>query len=59
MSTPFSFADFEATFSPEDCERHDRLVAAAPPFSQEQREALKALFAPTCIRPANPAADAA
>lgn len=56
---PFSFEDFEATFGPEGCERADREVAAAPPFSPEQREAFKALFAPACIRLANPAADAA
>jgi hypothetical protein len=60
MSTPpFSFADFDATFGPEGSERADREVAAAPPFSPEQREALRALFAPACIRLANPAADAA
>lgn len=59
MSTPFSFEDFEATFGPEACERRDREVAAAPRFTPEQCEAFKALFASVCIRPANPAADAA
>lgn len=56
----FSFADFEATFGPEGCERADREVAAAPPFSEETRERFKALFASIRVtRPADPKADAA
>ncbi|MEU1520429.1 hypothetical protein ABZ490_51470 [Streptomyces sp. NPDC005811] len=45
MATPFSFADFEATFGPEGVARADHSVASAPPFSPEQRERFKALFA--------------
>lgn len=57
---PFSLADCEATFGPENWERMGREVAAAPPFSPEQRERFRALFASVRVtRPADSAADAA
>jgi hypothetical protein len=60
MSEPFSIADAEAAFGPENCERVRQSVAAAPPFSPEQRERFKALFASVRVtRPTDPAADAA
>lgn len=60
MSESFSFADFEATFGPEGVARADHSVASAPPFSPEQRERFKALFASVRIpRPADSQADAA
>jgi hypothetical protein len=59
-SEPFSLAAAEAMFSPEDWEHMGREVAAAPKFSPEQIERLRALFASAReTRPANPAADAA
>lgn len=60
MSEPFSLADAEATFGPENWERMGEIVAAAPPFRPEQAMALRALFAASRpVRPADPAADAA
>lgn len=60
MSEPFSLADAEATFGPENWERMGREVAAAPEFSPEQIEKFRALFASVRVtRPADPAADAA
>lgn len=57
---PFSLADAEATFGPDDWAHLLRDVAAAPEFSPEQREKFRALFASARMtRPANPAADAA
>lgn len=60
MSEPFSLADAEATFGPENSKHVDDNVAAAPPWSPEQVMALRALFAASrVVRPADPAADAA
>jgi hypothetical protein len=60
MSEPFSLADAEASFTPEDWEYMGAEVAAAPPFRPEQVMALRALFAASRVeRPADPAADAA
>lgn len=57
---PFSLADAEALFGPENWERIRQSVADAPEFTPEQREKLRALFATVRIeQPANPAADAA
>ncbi len=59
-SEPFSLAEAEALFGPENWEHMGREVAAAPTFSPEQRERFRALFAPVCVpRPAVPPADAA
>lgn len=59
-SEPFSLADAEATFGPDDWEHMGREVAAAPRFSPEQIEQFRALFASARVtRPANPQADAA
>lgn len=57
----FSLAAAEALFGPEDWEHIGREVAAAPEFSPEQREKLRALFATVhTVRQADtPAADAA
>lgn len=50
----FSLADAEALFGPENWERMGREVAAAPPFSPELREKLRALFATVRVeRPAD------
>lgn len=60
MSEPFSLADAEATFGPEDSEHVHREVAAAPKLSPEQIEHLRALFASVRLsRPADSAAEAA
>lgn len=60
MSEPFSLADAEATFGPENWEYMGREVAAAPKFSPEQIEKFRALFASVRMtQPADPAADAA
>lgn len=60
MSEPFSLADAEATFGPDDWEHIGHAVAAAPPFSPEQLMALRALFAASRVaRPTDPPADAA
>lgn len=60
MSEPFSLADAEATFGPENWEHMGREVAAAPAFSPEQIEKFRALFASVRVtRPAGPAVDAA
>lgn len=60
MSEPFSLADAEAVFGPEDWEHMGDDVAAAPKFTPEQVMALRALFAASrVVRPADPAADAA
>ncbi|MGJ5831353.1 hypothetical protein [Streptomyces ossamyceticus] len=60
MSEPFSLADAEATFGPDNAKRVRDSVAAAPPWSPEQVMALRALFAASRVeRPADPAADAA
>jgi hypothetical protein len=60
MSKPFSLADAEATFGPENWERIGREVAAAPKFRPEQVMALRALFAASrAARPADKPADAA
>ncbi|MBQ0974505.1 hypothetical protein KBZ00_25755 [Streptomyces sp. RK31] len=57
---PFSLADAEASFSPEDMEHIDREVAAAPEFQPEAREQIRAVFASVRVsRRATPAADAA
>ncbi|MGW3114426.1 hypothetical protein [Streptomyces sp. NPDC001091] len=42
---PFSLAAAGAKFGPEACARLDAIVAAAPPFTPEQREKYRALFA--------------
>ncbi|MBO7938953.1 hypothetical protein JTP77_023955 [Streptomyces sp. S9] len=42
---PFSIADAEATFGPENSMRVRQCVADAPPHSPEQREYLKRVFA--------------
>jgi hypothetical protein len=55
MSEPFSLADAEATFGPDDWEHIGDAVAAAPPFSPEQVMALRALFAAGRVaRPTGP-----
>lgn len=60
MSEPFSLADAEATFGPDNWERLCREAEAAPEFSPEQEEKLRALFASARLtRPAYPASDAA
>lgn len=60
MSEPFSLADAETTFGPENWEHMGREVDAAPEFSPEQIEKFRALFASVRVaRPADPAADAA
>jgi hypothetical protein len=60
MSEPFSLADAEATFGPENWEHMGEEVAAAPPFTPEQVMALRALFAAGRVeRPTAPPADAA
>jgi hypothetical protein len=60
MSDPFSLADAEAAFGPDDWDHIGRGVASAHKFSPEQIEKLRALFASVCVqRPAPPAADAA
>jgi hypothetical protein len=57
---PFSLADAEALFGPENWERIGREVDEAPEFTPEQREKFRALFATVRVeRPADPAADAA
>lgn len=59
-SKPFSLADAEATFGRDNWEHMRREVAAAPRFSPEQIEKLRALFASARrARSANSAADAA
>lgn len=59
-SEPFSLADAEATFGPENWEYMGHDVAAAPPFSPGQIEKFRALFASVRDeRSADSAADAA
>lgn len=60
MSEPFSLADAEATFGPENWEYMGRAVADAPPFSPEQIEKFRALFASVRVaQSADSSADAA
>ena len=62
MSSEFSLADAEASLGPDDWDHMGREVHEASvthPFSPEQTEFYRALFATVRVRPANPAADAA
>lgn len=52
----FSLAESEALFSPEDLEHIDEQVDAAPEFTPEQRERIRAAFATAAA--ARPASDA-
>lgn len=56
---PFSLADAEAAFGPENWEHLGQLVADAPEFTPEQRERIRAAFAAGRASSAGPAADAA
>ncbi len=56
---PFSLADAEALFGPENWEHLGQLVADAPEFTPEQRERIRAAFAAGRAPEAKPAADAA
>jgi hypothetical protein len=59
MSEPFSLADAEATFGPDDWEQMGDEVAAAPKFRPEQLMALRALFASARTARPTPASEAA
>lgn len=53
---PFSLADSEALFSPEDLAHIDQEVDAAPEFTPEQRERIRSAFATASVT--GPASDA-
>ncbi|MEU6244815.1 hypothetical protein [Streptomyces sp. NPDC047024] len=55
---PFSLAAAEAKFGPEAWARMGEIVAAAPPFTPEQREKYRALFATALNKqPATPGSE--